>query len=470
MSINFFFLCTSVDPVTIEEIHFYKSKFGEQPPAKKFRATPTVSEHFFRVSKNDVSEETDKQMKQNLKMAILAANNDKPIPPVYYLLKSKFMEYECAFDETHELPKELDEDDPRLLPSYATDVEATPYVQISSDNVSPPQIISSPCQQTPKENTTLLPVISPAEQCKSSKESRVPLVPVTLFCENIDGKFDEENRFQPPFTYPVEIPSIPPMSDSAFKFYNNSVKVSIQQCWEIEKETRPQSSSELWFKQRKLRLTASNFGNIIKRKKADVSKLVNRLSTTCDSLSHLKAIRFGKENEDVASQLYVQYQNSHGSPGTKVFHCGLVINPHFPWLGASPDRLVYDPNARPPTGGLEVKCIESAQGMTPLEAFNSKETPKEGKKKSFCLEMKDGHLQLKENHNYFYQVQGQEGVSGIEWFDLALLTDPCLGLNGLFVQRIHFEKNKWESEWLPKLTEFYFNHLLPVIIKDNSSL
>ena len=131
----------------------------------------------------------------------------------------------------------------------------------------------------------------------------MPLVPVTLFCEN--GTFDEENRFQPPITYPVQIPSIPSMSDNAYEFYNNNVKVSIQQCWEIEKETWPQSSSELWFKQRKLRLTASNFGNIIKRKNADVSKLVNRLSTTCDSLCHLKAIRFGMENEDVAFQLYM---------------------------------------------------------------------------------------------------------------------------------------------------------------------
>ena len=49
-------------------------------------------------------------------------------------------------------------------------------------------------------------------------------------------------------------------------------------------------------------------------------------------------------------------------------------------MGASPDRLVYDPNAGPPTGGLEVKCIETAQGMSPLEALNSKQTPKEGKK------------------------------------------------------------------------------------------
>lgn len=106
-------------------------------------------------------------------------------------------------------------------------------------------------------------------------------------------------------------------------------------------------------------------------------------------------------------------------------------------MRASPGRLVYDPNARPSPGGLEVKCIESAQGMTPLQM---KQTPKEVKKKSFCLKMKGDHLQLDENHNYFYRVQGQEGVSGIEWFDFALLTDPHIGLNGLFVQRIYFKK------------------------------
>ena len=112
--------------------------------------------------------------------------------------------------------------------------------------------------------------------------------------------------------------------------------------------------------------------------------------------------------------------------------------------------------------------------MTPLEALQMKQTSKEGKNKSFYLKMKGDHLQLDEKHNYFYQVQGQEGVSRIEWFDFALLTDPHLGLNGLFVQRIYFNKkkakqNKWESEWLPKLTEFYFNHLLPVVVKGHSS-
>ena len=255
------------------------------------------------------------------------------MPPVYYLLKSKCSETECTFAETHELPKELKQDDPRLLPSYVTDIEATPPASISSENVTLPQLSLASCENAP--------VITPAEQCESSKESCLPLEPVTLTCEN--GTFDEENMFQPPIIYAVKVPSMPPLEDSGLEFCNNNAKVSINQCLEIEKATRSQSSSKLWFKQRQLRLTASNFGNIIKHKKADVSKLTNRLSTTCDSLHHLKAIRFGKENENVTAQLYVKYQNSHGSSGTKVFNCGLFINPQFPWLGASPDRLVTIP-------------------------------------------------------------------------------------------------------------------------------
>lgn len=79
--------------MTIEQIHFYRSRFGEQPAGKKSRATPSVSvslslQQFLGVTSSDVSEETRKQMKQNLKMEIIAANNYKFMPPVYYLLTS----------------------------------------------------------------------------------------------------------------------------------------------------------------------------------------------------------------------------------------------------------------------------------------------------------------------------------------------------------------------------------------------
>ena len=36
--------------------------------------------------------------------------------------------------------------------------------------------------------------------------------------------------------------------------------------------------------------------------------------------------------------------------------CGLVIHPDAPWLGASPDGLVYDPLERPSFGLVEMKC------------------------------------------------------------------------------------------------------------------
>ena len=70
-------------------------------------------------------------------------------------------------------------------------------------------------------------------------------------------------------------------------------------------------------------------------------------------------------------------------------------------MGASPGRLVYDPNARPSTGGLEVKCIESAQGMTPLQM---RQTPKEVKKEIFLPENERGPFATGRKSQYFYRV------------------------------------------------------------------
>ena len=38
-----------------------------------------------------------------------------------------------------------------------------------------------------------------------------------------------------------------------------------------------------------------------------------------------------------------------------VFDAGLVVNPSFPCLGASPDGKVYDPTKKDPFGLLEIK-------------------------------------------------------------------------------------------------------------------
>lgn len=80
-------LGTSVDPVTVEQMNFYKSKFGEHPPTKKLRASPSVSEKFFGATGDDTSDETVEVGKQDLKLAILGANSIKSMPPIYLSAK-----------------------------------------------------------------------------------------------------------------------------------------------------------------------------------------------------------------------------------------------------------------------------------------------------------------------------------------------------------------------------------------------
>ena len=48
---------------------------------------------------------------------------------------------------------------------------------------------------------------------------------------------------------------------------------------------------------------------------------------------------------------------------------GVIINPSWSFLGASPDGAVYDPlNIQQPYGFLEVKCPYSVKNVTPTEA------------------------------------------------------------------------------------------------------
>ena len=78
--------------------------------------------------------------------------------------------------------------------------------------------------------------------------------------------------------------------------------------------------------------------------------------------------------------------------------CGLVVNPKWPWLRASPDALIYDKGEASMYGAVEVKCQAYKAGMSIMEACQAD--------KSFCLEIVNGKASLKKNHNYNHQCQG----------------------------------------------------------------
>lgn len=63
-----------------------------------------------------------------------------------------------------------------------------------------------------------------------------------------------------------------------------------------------------------------------------------------------KAMRRELELEADAIWEYTQIKRVNHYP------CGFIIHPGMPWLGASPDGLLFDPTEPTPFGLLEMKC------------------------------------------------------------------------------------------------------------------
>lgn len=97
--------------------------------------------------------------------------------------------------------------------------------------------------------------------------------------------------------------------------------------------------------------------------------------------------------------------------------CGLVIHPDAPWLGASSDGFIFDPTAQPPFGLVEIKCPNVKNYVD-------------------CkyLKMQHGTLAVHESHSYYWQVQGQLLLTGLQWCDFVVFAQE-----DMLVQRIHVD-------------------------------
>ena len=190
-----------------------------------------------------------------------------------------------------------------------------------------------------------------------------------------------------------QIPHIAKLKEtiSAFK---QSLQVSEDKIREIELNTRDQRHTPLWYSARQYQLTASQFGRILSRK-SDTSpdKLVLQLIQR-KSFS-TPALNYGIESEPLAIKEYVKYQHSHGHPDLMVSPCGFHISATHPFLGASPDGAVYDPQQNYQSYGfLEVKCPYTCRDLLPVEGCSIS---------GFCCacDPATSTLKLKTNHAYF---------------------------------------------------------------------
>jgi len=195
----------------------------------------------------------------------------------------------------------------------------------------------------------------------------------------------------------------------------SEVQLTYDQATQLELNTRNQSENDNWHKERKTRLTASNFGRFMLRKAPVTKKLVDSICNPKPFSS--KPTSYGHCSENIAKTMYRNKTNNH------VHDCGLVVNPAFPYLGASPDGKVCDGGI---AGILEVKCPFLLRDMKFLEALQNVSL-----KTKICLEKIGENIQLKENHVYWFQVQGQLLVTGAAFCDFVVYTRQ-----DLLIQRI----------------------------------
>ena len=185
-------------------------------------------------------------------------------------------------------------------------------------------------------------------------------------------------------------------------FYSTKVRLTTEEAGKLQEETKEQTGSEVWIRERMKHITASRAGGILKMKKT------TRRSKKVEEILYSKfkgnqTTAYGMNMEDTTRQQYTEYQHQRGHTGLQTRKVGLVVNVQSPWLGASPDDKVLDPSASQPLGIAEYKNPYSAKDLTLHEACNTI--------KAFCLEKQRENAQvahkLKRRHDYYYQIQCQ---------------------------------------------------------------
>ena len=210
-----------------------------------------------------------------------------------------------------------------------------------------------------------------------------------------------------------------------------NLKLSITEASRFESQTRSQSQNPFWYKLRKNRITASKVGEIFKRKK-EPTALINRLKSTRHVMT--SAMKQGLASEPTAAAAYIKIKGNR----VNLYPCGVVVNVWAPWLAASPDRKVYNPDMIPPFGLLEIKCPQVGSVL---------ECP-------YLTKNVTGSLTLNRNHAYYYQVLAQLAVTGLEWCDLFIWCQ-----NDYHKETLYFNRDPWQTV-KNKIDQFYFNYFL----------
>ena len=129
-----------------------------------------------------------------------------------------------------------------------------------------------------------------------------------------------------------------------------AMEVTSEETSLLQTMTSGQRHNPPWMDAREWRVTASNFGRVCNRAREAEQyppSLIKLLLGDYGQPSSA-ALQWGINNEDVALHAYEQYT------GSTVFPCGFYVCLDCPFLGASPDDIVFGKDGE--MGIVEIKC------------------------------------------------------------------------------------------------------------------
>ena len=243
------------------------------------------------------------------------------------------------------------------------------------------------------------------------------------------------------------------LSEECHQFYEQHVVVDTDKSKQISLGTRGQHSNTAWINHRTIRITASKVHEIATRKKKYMSKITeNKLKQKSFSNRYT---RWGIQGEKIALAAYKAQKCKEGFDVKSIVDLGLVVNPSFPFLGASLDGFVtVEKDGTNMHGAVEIKTLAKNASLTLGQAAEVED----------FFEYKDNKLHINTQHKHYYQVQAQMFIAGLEWCDLFIWTPQ----DSDYVT-IYKDKIMWAA-MMPKLADFYFLHLLPALVEKQNTI
>lgn len=210
-------------------------------------------------------------------------------------------------------------------------------------------------------------------------------------------------------------------------------------CDKINLDTRLQSKSKAWFSYRSGRITASKVKDVCSVKSYDSN--IGLIKSICYPLANSfknKVTEWGITHETDGKLFYMdKLKNNHTN--VSVNSCGLIINPKFPFLGASPDGIIYCDCCG--KGCLEIKFPYSLTQGRYLDSLNY---------------LSNGKLQTKSQ--YFYQIQTQLLLSEVKYGDFVIWSPGECHIERIFINNDVCLEIIAKSKW------FFYEAIIPELL------